>query len=347
MRHAGQAKLGFYPTPKIVVEDVIRILDIEPGAKILDPCCGEGEALRLIKTNFSETITYGVELDKARSEIASNQVDHCLNCDAIGEVRITNGVFDLLWENPPYDNDVRDENEKSNRLESKFLENHLKYLKDKGGVLVYIIPLNVLCQVSTRLLKLADLKVLAFPKAEYEVYKQIVIIGRTTKDITSCLLTSNKAYIEKIIAEVPVEDAYNYLETTSSCDVVYKVASSNHELKTFYTSRIDPEESMKLIAYSTINRTFLSFTQTQGITSIRPMAELTEGHLAMLIAAGMMDGLLDANGEKFVVKGFVDKKFKERTEYEKDKSVTIRKTLYKVVINAINLTTKEFVEISA
>lgn len=347
MRQVGQAKLGFYPTPKRIVEDIIRLLDIEPKGRILDPCCGEGEALSLLKNVFPETVTYGVELDNGRYEKSKEKVDYCLNCDAVGELKITNGVFDLLWENPPYDDDIKGADGKSLRLEKKFLMSHERYLNEKGGILVFIIPLHVLKHVKSILIKYADLQVLSFPEGEYEIYKQIVVLGRTTRSISSSLLTSNREYLENIIATVPMERAYDYLETTSDCDRIYKTSANTTELKTFYTSRINPEEAMELIKKSPLETIFSSFIETKEITSIRPMAELTEGHLAMLIAAGMMDGLLEARGERFVVKGFVQSMLKEREEFATDSMKLIRRTQYKITVNAINLTKKEFVRIAA
>ena len=53
MRLAAQAKGGFYPTPDRVVDLIAELIDTPSGAynrgrntlRILDPCCGAGEAL--------------------------------------------------------------------------------------------------------------------------------------------------------------------------------------------------------------------------------------------------------------------------------------------------------------
>ena len=74
MRLAAQAKGGFYPTPPRVVDLVAELIHTPSGAyhrgretlRILDPCCGAGEALaqlaqRLDRPNAIPIETYGVE----------------------------------------------------------------------------------------------------------------------------------------------------------------------------------------------------------------------------------------------------------------------------------------------
>ena len=44
-RLGSQAKAGFYPTPESICGQFKQLLDIEEGARIFDPCCGEGQTL--------------------------------------------------------------------------------------------------------------------------------------------------------------------------------------------------------------------------------------------------------------------------------------------------------------
>jgi len=57
--------MGYYPTPVDVVARVKEMLHMPEGARLLDPCCGEGEALALLADGTGAS-TYGVELDKDR-----------------------------------------------------------------------------------------------------------------------------------------------------------------------------------------------------------------------------------------------------------------------------------------
>ena len=44
-RLASTEKAGFYPTPARVVDMIASMVHPGIGAVILDPCCGEGDAL--------------------------------------------------------------------------------------------------------------------------------------------------------------------------------------------------------------------------------------------------------------------------------------------------------------
>ncbi|MGB6063166.1 MAG: DUF6094 domain-containing protein, partial [Desulfomonilaceae bacterium] len=70
MRIAGRMKMGYYPTPSRVVEQVKNFL-LFPHAPFtaLDPCCGEGLALAQLVSG-TQAFTYGVELDQYRADEA-------------------------------------------------------------------------------------------------------------------------------------------------------------------------------------------------------------------------------------------------------------------------------------
>ena len=81
MRLAAQAKGGYYPTPERVVDLIAELIRTPTGyyyrgretLRILDPCCGAGDALRrlaegLNRPNAISIETYGVELHRDRAE---------------------------------------------------------------------------------------------------------------------------------------------------------------------------------------------------------------------------------------------------------------------------------------
>ena len=146
MRLAAQAKGGFYPTPDRVVDLIAELIHTPTGyyhrdrdtLRILDPCCGAGEALaqlaeRLDRPNAMSIETYGVELHRDRAEDAALRLDRALAADLFA-TSIANGAFGLLYLNPPYDWDSADK-----RVEHAFLTHTTRYLAD-GGLLIYIVP---------------------------------------------------------------------------------------------------------------------------------------------------------------------------------------------------------------
>ena len=113
MRLAAQAKGGFYPTPPRVI-DLIAGLIYAPVTygprrgretlRILDPCCGPGEAVAQLAERLTEAATmpietYGVELHRDRAAEAGERLHRALASDLF-QTSIANGAFGLLYLNP-------------------------------------------------------------------------------------------------------------------------------------------------------------------------------------------------------------------------------------------------------
>ena len=154
MRLAAQAKGGYYPTPERVVDLIADLIHTPTGyyyreresLRILDPCCGAGDALQRLVEGLSRPNspvsgtgqalsmeTYGIELHRDRAEEAEARLDHVLAADLFA-TSIANGAFGLLFLNPPYDYDSEDK-----RTEHAFLTQTTRYLAD-DGLLVFIVP---------------------------------------------------------------------------------------------------------------------------------------------------------------------------------------------------------------
>ncbi len=90
MRLAAQAKGGYYPTPPRVVDLVSKLLYGARGRarnadtlRILDPCCGAGDALGqfagLLRDRSTVPVeTCGVELHRDRAGQAAHVLDRAL-----------------------------------------------------------------------------------------------------------------------------------------------------------------------------------------------------------------------------------------------------------------------------
>ena len=191
MRLAAQAKGGFYPTPDRVVDmiaDLIRIPSTyyhqyRETLRILDPCCGGGDAAaqlaeHLIRPNGVPVETYGVELHRDRADEAARRLDRALAADLF-QTSIANGAFGLLLLNPPYDHDSEDR-----RTEHAFLTQTTRYLAE-DGLLVFIVPRQRLA-VSARYLAshYGRMRCWAFPHPEREVFDQVVLMGYRKPDPT-------------------------------------------------------------------------------------------------------------------------------------------------------------------
>ena len=189
MRLAAQAKGGFYPTPERVVDLLAELIHTPTGyyhrdretLRILDPCCGAGEALaqlagRMDVPNAIPIETYGVELHRDRAEEAGKRLGRALASDLFA-TSVANGAFGLLLLNPPYDYDSEDK-----RTEHGFLTQTTRYLAE-GGLLVFIVPRQRLA-VSARYLSThyGRMRCWAFPHPEREVFDQVVLMGYRKAD---------------------------------------------------------------------------------------------------------------------------------------------------------------------
>jgi predicted RNA methylase len=80
MRPEARIKMGYYPTPPSVVYRIRSFLDFPvSNANVLDPCCGEGTAVRNL-VDGARVTTYGIELDEYRGGQAKDMLDHILQC---------------------------------------------------------------------------------------------------------------------------------------------------------------------------------------------------------------------------------------------------------------------------
>ena len=345
MRLAAQAKGGYYPTPDRVVDLIADLIHTPTGyyyreretVRILDPCCGAGDALhrlaeRLDRPDSMPIETYGVELHRDRADEAERRLHRTLASDLF-QTSIANGAFGLLLLNPPYDWDSEDK-----RVEHAFLTQTTRYLAD-SGLLVFIVPRQRL-SYSARYLSThyGRLQCWAFPDPEREVFDQVVLFGyRKTDPVPD-------AHAEAMVMEwsvgqpEPLRSA-RYTEfspaTTPSGDIL------------FTTRTVDPAAAAAEARRSGLwtNTDITDSLWPAGDARTRPLMPLRRGHIAMLVAAGFLNNLaLEAGGRRMLVKGRTSKEM-ELVEDSPEKEVH-RERLNTTVV-ALDLDSGEIADIAA
>jgi hypothetical protein len=310
MRIAGRMKMGYYPTPSRVVEQIRKCLSFprEPFTA-LDPCCGEGIALEQL-VGGSQAGTYGVELDEYRAEAAQNRVQNLLKC-GIEETRIAHQSCSLLFLNPPYDEATRedDADTKTERQEKAFLRMTVPYLVP-GGVVVYIIPQTRLNRGIARLLasRFERINVFRFPDPDYDDFRQVVVLGVRKAE------NSLDERMALKLQNVPNRKLKPLPETATTR---YAVPPAG-PLNLFRSTVIDPAELEKQMAQSPLWRRFHAMTTRSELKLPRPPLPLHSGHLGLLLAAGKLDGIVGAGADCHVVKGKVTKVVSKVEEYKGD-----------------------------
>ncbi len=344
MRLAAQAKGGYYPTPLRVVDLLAELIDSptaygRPGQtlRLLDPCCGGGDALAqladaLRRANTLPVETYGVELHRERAEEAQELLDRALACDLFA-TSIANGVFGVLLLNPPYDFDSEDK-----RTEHAFLTHCTRYLAD-GGLLVFIVPKQRLA-VSARYLAshYRDLRCWYFPEPEREAFDQVVLMGYRKAEPSPDPRAEGQV---RAWAEDEPEELYH-----GSYRVYDPPGAVSGDIL-FATRTVDP-----LAAVAEARKTGLwaspDVTDTLwpvGDQRTRPLMPLRRGHLAMLVAAGFLDNLaLEADGRRVLVKGRTGK---EKVLAEETENTEVYREKLKTTVVALDLGSGDISDISA
>lgn len=327
-RLASQSKLGYYPTPTEVISHLRRSLRFETGTRILDPCCGSGEAIEQLTTSLPVN-TYGIELEQNRVLDASKRLHSVLWGDALRDVPVAYNQFDLIYLNPPYDfEDGGDE--KSQRLEFRFLR-RLKSFLARKGLMIMVFPLSALKSEALvdQIARFKDLEIFAFPGDLYEAFKQLVIVGRKDS-CTKAAYEEQARYLEKI-AGMPAAEVPAVVGTTERlASKEYKVALVHAEQQPFRfeSHRFDPVTVDT--AQSGALAKALAFLEPPTMQKFRPLSSLRQGHLGMVVVSGQCNGLLitdtDEHRGRMLVQGYVRSSSKTVEEMEDDGTTISRTT---------------------
>jgi predicted RNA methylase len=334
MRLEAQAKAGFYPTPSTVV-DIIKswIGEKMPGPRrLLDPCCGKGEpAAQIAAATGCEA--YGVEINTDRAKMAKNILSKVIAGDLFS-VRARPGAFSILYLNPPYDFDAED-----GRTELSFLKHTFPYLTTRG-LLLFVVPQKRITPRIARVLSayFEDLKVRKFPADEFQAFGQIVITGlkKARAEINSDVLAS---LTQIQFMNLPEMHRKEFSFTVPAVGKDFFIRSSEFgpdELaEELNSSSLWNEPALGLIA-----------EDRQMRAAIQPLMPPRKAHLAMLIAAGLINNqVLEANGKRLLIKG-TSKKVIDRFEEETEKGIKITERERIVTqINAFDLKTGEYLQI--
>ncbi|MBL5862100.1 class I SAM-dependent methyltransferase [Serratia fonticola] len=327
-------KNGYFPTDEPTLERTLSALSPSSTGTlhIIDPCAGEGVAIAEAAhaLGVDQTVSYAVEYDAERATHARKLVTHGLHSDLMDTI-ISRQSFGLMWLNPPYGDLSKDANgnigyqgQGRARLEKLFYQRTLPLLQ-YGGILVFIVPSYVLDQEMVGWLTrhFTDLRVF---RAVETQFKQVVILGRRIRhhERVSDNLKTLRAHMLQIglgeaEAEVlPVDWPY----------LPYTVPASTAEPEHFYRVTLEPaqfaEEVDRLQGLWPQLNTHLGATQH----SIRPPARaLSHWHLALVLAAGAISGLVTSKtGKVLAVKGDTHKEKTTATEYTEREDGSIAET---------------------
>ncbi len=346
-RLGSQAKAGFYPTPESVCELLkAKILfDLEKAARLLDPCCGKGKTLSRLADGTPSLTTYGIELDHQRAHEARSRLTKVLWGDALTEMQVSPNAFGLLYLNPPYDDGVSD-GAKPQRLEVQFLRRYLGTLQ-QGGYLVLVIPYYILKHCAKPLARYFKVQVVGFPEEEFQTFRQCIVFGRKKLLVPKEEAEQTQAHLEELAGMEPdvFMDEVETLESIAPVSIT--VPAPVKPLTTFRAKNIDPLEAIPLVRKAGILKNVLAELTPRKNNEIRPLTPLENGHLALMLAGGYMNGAIEKDGRQLVIKGVVHKSEKVINVRENDSgegAITTRDQ-YIPTVKVIDMQTAELITV--
>lgn len=324
-RQMNNVRMGYYPTEPTHVAHIKRALAFPNGntANLLDPCCGEGNALAQLGDGQASE-TYGAELDESRAAAAQEKLHHI----AMGSYYfscISRSAFHLLFLNPPYLQLYG-----GARSEKRFLAESYDHLM-MGGVLVYIIPYYRLTEDVCRFLAAHFDKLMAyrFCGTEFEKFRQVAVFGvrKPRKENTRMMRLLEMASLHP--DRLPPLD-----QIPTGC---YPLPDMEKVVTQFRGARFNVQE---LAEQMQCMGSLLPKRGIQNHAEKRPPLPLTIGQIGLVGGSGLINGLI-ACDTPHVLKGRVIKTTQRRTgeSYEdingSETTEIIETTSNKMVFNVL------------
>ena len=325
MRPPAIEKMGYYPTDQPVIEVIQSyIAPAETRARLFDPCAGEGRAASQLGQALN-CETWGVELSPERAAKAEQVMDKVYQAPWQA-CFLTDESISCLFLNPPYEYDRFDDQK---RLELEFLKSTTPKLA-RGGLLVYIIPQRILGMPEVaRLLggHYENTRIYRFPDGLFEKFQQVVVFA-----------TRRLAYKipgDREVGEITSQSQGEIAPIQSVPQPVYPlvpapIRGANSRPVVFKRMDWEPEEVVEATQKAGVQTTseWLDLINpSRGLAQLtQPVMPLKKGHVAMLMASGMMGTvrLTDEEGRPMLIKGRVIKVVEKSEETDsKDSGVVV------------------------
>ena len=280
-------KAGYYPFPDSHLPALSSLFaPAKSGGKLLDPCAGEGRALNHLSTAWQMT-PYANELDTERAAECKRLFGptHAVQGDLF-QLRATQGSFSVVWVNPPY---AWETNGDEKRREFGMLKHAWKWAAPGGYVLWAIYGHHLTIEPASYLAKHSShVDVWRIPGLHLGEYTHIVVVaqvGQPTGDPT-----------QVAIQLVQAQQANAFRELTVQETACYEIpASIERKFFTFAPKVVTPDLAVQAIqdGGAQFGAGFqMLLTPEPKAEQITPVVRPRGGQLALILAAGMFNGLI-------------------------------------------------------
>jgi hypothetical protein len=282
MRLAAQMRGGYYPAPPQAIAHAAAFLRPDQPFAILDPCAGEGAALRQLGELLGcpPSQTYAIELDDSRAERLQANLPEAqvLAPASFFGCRASFNSFSFIWLNPPFDDSYG-----GYRVEDEFLRTATSWLMS-GGVMALVCPEPVVDEYSDARRHFAayyeNCTIVPFP-AGHRRFREVIVLGHKR-------------------AKPRADEWTAWEDVQAPGGFIYQILSGPAP-RTFLKVEPTPAELQRMLAESPL-RTHL--TTPPAVPLPAPPLALGMGHVALLLASGHLDGVVQPEGQPaHVVRG--------------------------------------------
>lgn len=286
-RPQSQVDLMHVPTPGVIIDRLRELLEIPPGVRALDPCCGDGSALAALNPKGEN---YGIELDQARAASAEDVLGRVLAC-SMQEARVGHQAFGLVLLNPPYDASVE------GRLEGVFLDRCSRYVAP-GGVLVLIIKETMYPCVLRHLCRYFEpIGHWRFPDPYFDgpelAFGQTCLVVRRLHDLSWEHDTRSYAELIGLGSLEPMPEAF---------DEGHQVPIG-HDPQIFLPGSLSERDLATLLSASPLAPKRMVMPPAVG--GGRPPLPLKQGHISLVLASGLVNGVYGEGPLLHIAKGTI------------------------------------------
>jgi len=269
MRQAAEAKMGFYPVANEALGILCRAFRVEGETAILDPCAGEGAAIKFLGETLGipQERTYAIELAENRAQtlaenlLAAKRLAPC----SFMSSHVSPNSFGLAWVNPPFQDEIGG----GKRVEYSFLTRATQLLV-RGGVMAFLMPGRAMNYDVQRFFMQHFENTARMPLPdEWRKYDEVILVGTRRAD--------------------PVEYEGEFRERDLDDPGVTWTIPPAHGPRTFAKTGPTPAELERLLTKSPLARVF-DAPREKAIG--RPPLPLGKGHLALLLASGQLNGVV-------------------------------------------------------
>lgn len=346
----NQAKLGFVPTSKEIIEMELNLIDFSDisendfSVNICDLSGGTGDQIHWTSNYL---ISKGIKSNVFYNELSEERYDQCvraypymraLNCDLFNlkvgcknNRNFSKDVFSIIRNNPPYMYIER--HGRNVRAEVEFfLKNTL--LDIPGGIHILEVPIHQLLGVKTFMQMISyryDVFMAKFPKEVYKNFKQVAVICKKKK-----LPSNNKEVLDNLYMllendELPFLDELN--------EKIFKVEKSDFkkakEINIFRENKVT-EKTLANGLNEVLDSLIIADKKTnkiiKGTEELKPIIELQPGHISQLLSSGKYDDIMG----NLLIKGGANKVIETEVINEIGKETTIQTEVLKPYIEITN-----------